>query len=126
MLLLIDENVPNSVAELFRARGHDVRFVRDLFPAGSPDPVIATIGDRLSAIVVTWDHDFDTLVRRIPEGNKSRFRHLGRISFRCSEVRGRELLERWIDMIEYHYDHAGQDADIRMIVQLQESGVKFM
>jgi predicted nuclease of predicted toxin-antitoxin system len=126
MLLLIDENVPNSVAELFATRGHDVRFVRDVFPAGSPDPVIATIGDRLSAIVVTWDHAFDTLVRRIPEGSRSRFRRLGRISFRCSEVRGRELLTRWIDMIEYHYDRAGQDSDIRMIVQLQESGVKFM
>jgi hypothetical protein len=44
MLLLIDENVPNSVAQLFASRGQDVRFARDLFPAGTPDPVIATIG----------------------------------------------------------------------------------
>lgn len=51
MLLLIDENVPNSVAEFLAERGHDVRLVRDLFPAGIPDPVIATIGDRLSALV---------------------------------------------------------------------------
>lgn len=126
MLLLIDENVPNSVAELFAERGHDVRFVRDLFPAGSPDPVIATIGDRLSAIVVTWDRDFDALVRRVPEGNRTRFRKLGRISFRCNEVRGRELLERWIGMIEFHYVQALQQPDVRMMIQIQESGVKFM
>lgn len=100
MLLLIDENVPTSVAEFFASRGHDVRFVRELFPSGTPDPVIATIGDRLSAIVVTWDRDFDSLVRRIPEGNRSRFRRLGRISFRCNEVKGRALLERWIGHIE--------------------------
>lgn len=126
MLLLIDENVPDSVARFLVERGHDVRYVRDLFPAGIPDPVIATVGDRLSAIVVTWDRDFESLVRRIPEGNRSRFRRLGRISFKCNEVRGKELLERWIDMIEFHYEHASQRSDIRMIVQIQESGVKFM
>lgn len=126
MLLLIDENVPDSVAELFASRGHDVRLVRDLFPAGTPDPVIATIGDRLSAIVVTWDRDFDQLVRRIPEGNRARFRRLGRISFRCNEVKGKELLARWIDMIEFHYERAIQESDVRMMVQIQESGVKFM
>lgn len=126
MLLLIDENVPLSVAEAFALRGHDVRFVRDLFPAGTPDPVIATIGDRLSAIVVTWDHDFDRLARRIPMGNRELFRRLGRISFRCNEVRGKELLERWIAMIEFHYAQALQRPDFRMLVQIQESGVKFM
>ena len=126
MLLLIDENVPSSVAEFFMERGHDVRFVRDLFPAGTPDPVIATIGNELSAIVVTWDRDFEQLVRRVPEGNRARFRRLGRISFRCNEVRGRELLERWIGMIEFHYEHALEQADFRMFVQIQASGAKFM
>jgi predicted nuclease of predicted toxin-antitoxin system len=125
MVLLIDENVPNSVAEFLVARGHDVRFVRDLFPAGTPDPVIARIGDRLSAVVVTWDRDFDTLVRRIPEGNRKRFRHLGRISFRCNEAKGRQLLERWIDH-KFHYERCLNAADFRMIVQIQESGCKIM
>jgi predicted nuclease of predicted toxin-antitoxin system len=126
MLLLIDENVPVSVAKLFEERGHEVRYVRDLLPAATPDPVIAAIGDRLSAVVVTWDRDFERLVKRIPEGNRTRFRRLGRISFRCNEVRGRELLLRWIEMIELHYARAQQDPDIRMLVQIQESGVKFM
>lgn len=126
MLLLIDENVPTSVAKLFADRGHEVRFVRDLFPGGTPDPVIATIGDRISAIVVTWDRDFDRLVRRIPEGNRARFRRLGRISFRCNESRGRQLLQRWIEMIELHHERAIREPDFRMMVQIQESGVKFM
>jgi predicted nuclease of predicted toxin-antitoxin system len=126
MLLLIDENVPASVAQLFADRAHDVRFVRNILPAGTPDPVIATVGDRLSAVVVTRDRDFESLVKRVPKGNGARFRKLGRISFRCNEVRGRENLEKWIGMIEYHYSQALNSADIRMIVQIQDSGVKFM
>jgi predicted nuclease of predicted toxin-antitoxin system len=125
MRLLIDENVPASVAQLFVDRGHEVQFVRDLLAAGSPDPVVATVGDRLSAIVVTWDRDFERLVSRIPAGNRTRFRNLGRISFRCNEIRGRALLEEWIEMIEFHYSRARAGSDARMIVQIQESGVKF-
>jgi len=126
VLLLIDENVPASVAALFAERGHEVRLVVDLFPAGSPDPVIAAMGDRMAAIVVTWDRDFDQLVRRIPKGNRGLFRRLGRISFRCNEAQGRRLLERWNQMIEYHHDRAWRDQNFRMIVQIQDSGAKFM
>jgi len=124
MLLLVDENVPDSVAKFFAARGHDVRHVRDLFPGGTPDPVIATMGDRLSAIVVTWDRDFEKLVRRVPEGNRARFRRLGRISFRCNEVNGIRLLERWIGLLEFHYEQAIKQRDFRMLVQIQDSGFK--
>jgi predicted nuclease of predicted toxin-antitoxin system len=125
MVLLIDENVPQSVADFFVERGHDVRFVRDLLAAGSADPVVALIGDRLSAIVVTWDRDFDKLVSRVPSGNQGRFRKLGRITFSCNEVNGRKRLADWIDHIELHYAKAQSNPDIRMIVQIQESAVKF-
>ena len=118
--------MPNSVAEFLAARGHDVRFVRDLFPAGTPDPVIATIGDRLAAIVVTWDRDFEDLVKRIPEGNRAKFRRLGRLSFRCNEVRGRQLIEKWIELVEFHYQQALRHGDFRMIVQIQENALKVL
>lgn len=124
MRLLIDENVPRSVAEFYEVRGHTIHYVRDLFPAGTADPVIAKIGDRLSAIIVTWDRDFRQIVSRIPAGNKERFRNLGRISYQCNEVRGRALTERWIETIEFHYDQALKRSDLRMIVQIQESGFK--
>lgn len=109
---------------LIASRGHEVRYVRDLFPGGTPDPVIATIGDRLSAVVVTWDHDFDTLVRRIPSGYGGKFRRLGRISFRCKEPRGLALAQRWIESIEFHFEQAQRLSDLRMIVQIQDSGFK--
>jgi predicted nuclease of predicted toxin-antitoxin system len=124
MRLLIDENVPLSVAEFFASRGHKVQYVKDLFPARTPDPVIATIGDKMSAIVVTWDKDFDALVQRVPAGNKAAFRRLGRITFSCREPRGLELAQRWMASIEFHHEQALQRDDLRMIVQIQESGFK--
>jgi predicted nuclease of predicted toxin-antitoxin system len=124
MRLLIDENVPDSVARYFASRGHTVQFVRDLLPSSTPDPVIAKVGDRLSAIVVTWDRDFSQIVRRVPVGNRTAFRRLGRISFRCNEVKGLQLLERWVCLIEAHYEQCLLESDFRMIVQIQESGLK--
>lgn len=126
MLLLIDENVPRSVGKFLEARGHDVRLVLELFPGGTPDPIIATLGDKLSAIVVSWDRDFEALVSRIPKGGQARFRRLGRISFKCNEVRGVALLERWIDHIEFHYERVRSSGEGRMILQIQESGLKMM
>jgi hypothetical protein len=124
MLLLIDENVPDSVAQFLAERGHDVRYVRDLFPRGIPDPIIATLGDQMAAMVVTWDRDFDKFVQRIPEGNKQRFRNLGRISFQCREPRGRALIERWITTIEFHERTCRERGEGRMIITIQESGLK--
>jgi predicted nuclease of predicted toxin-antitoxin system len=125
MLLLIDENVPESVAAFFRERGHDVRLVRELFPRGTPDPVIATLDDRLAAIVVTWNHrDFKRLAARIPAGTEQRFRHLSRINFRCNEVRGRQRAEAFIESIEFEYEHAQQRRDKRLMVEITETGFR--
>jgi hypothetical protein len=82
------------------------------------------MGERLAAIVVTWDRDFEKIVKRVPTGNRTLFRRLGRISFRCNEVRGVQLLERWIESIEFNYAQAIARADARMVVQIQESGIK--
>lgn len=124
MRLLIDENVPQSVAEFFASRGHSVEYVKDLFPKRTPDAVIATIGDQMSAVVVTWDRDFESLVSRVPKGGRAAFKRLGRISFRCPEPRGLALAERWIESIEFHYEQALKRSDLRMIVQVFEGGFK--
>jgi len=115
---------PTLLRRLRGAGTSHVSYVRDVLPAGTPDPVVARIGDRLSAIVVTWDRDFETIVKRVPPGNKNAFRRLGRISFRCAEPKGRALLVRWISMIELHYAQSLTEKDFRMIVQMQESGIK--
>ena len=127
MLLLIDETVPNSVAELFRERSHDVRFVPDLFPSGTPDPAIAMAGDEMGAILVTWNHrDFEKLAPRVPKGNVQRARPLGRINFRCREARGRQRLEQMIEWIEFEYAQVLKLRDHRLMIEIGETSVRII
>ena len=122
MLLLIDEDVPASVAAFFAERGHDVRLVRDLFAAGTPDPVIARLGDELGAIVVTWNQrDFRRLAARVPTGEPARLRRLGRISFRCHEAHGRRRAEELIEWIEFEYAQVQKRRDRRLLIEILES-----
>jgi len=124
MRLLIDENVPRSVTEFFRERGHDIRLVSDLFPSGTPDPVIAKLGDELGAIVVTWDRDFRRVVSRVPSGARQEFRRLGRISFRCSEARGRQRAEELIEWIEFEYAQVQKRRDKRLIIEISDTAFR--
>lgn len=122
MLLLIDENVPHSVAEFFRLRGHDVRLVRDLFPPATPDPVIALAGDELGAIIVTWNRkDFKRLAARVPQGGRQRYRNLGRIVFRCNEAHGRARTEALIEWIEFEFAQVQKLRDRRLMIEIGET-----
>ena len=122
MLLLIDENVPQSVTEFFRTRGHDVQLVREVLLPGTPDEVIAIVGNEIGAIVVTWNHaDFRALVSRAPIGTRQRFRNLGRITFRCNESHGRARLEALVESIEFEYEQCQKRSGSRLIVEIGEN-----
>ena len=87
---------------------------------------MAAIGDQMSAIVVTWDKDFDSLVSRVPRGNRAKFRRLGRISFRCDYADGAQQLERWMAQIELLYARALEQKDFRLIVEIQRNAIRMM
>jgi predicted nuclease of predicted toxin-antitoxin system len=127
MPLLIDENVPESVTDFLRRRGHHVRHVRDLFLPGTPDPVIAAAGDREGAIVVTWNHrDFKKLAARVPQGGAAALRRLGRINFRCDESKGLLRVEQTIDILEAEYMRAQGRRDQRTIIEVTTTSVRLI
>lgn len=121
MLFLIDECVPDDVAEYLGLRGHQIEFARDLFATSSPDEIVALGGDLLSAIIVTWDRDFKRFVQRAPRGTRRFFRNLGRISFSCREPLGRKRIEELIESIEFEYAQVQKLSDKRLIVQISET-----
>lgn len=124
MLLLIDENVPDSSTAFLRERGHDVRLVREMLPRGAPDQIVALVGDQLGAVIVTWNHKhFQSLAPRAPHGTHQRFRRLGRISFLCKETRGRRRMEQFFELIEFEYTLAQRRHDPRLIVEVTENAL---
>jgi predicted nuclease of predicted toxin-antitoxin system len=123
--LIFDQNVPESVVKFFEARGDEVQRARDLLLAEAPDEILAAIGDKNEAIIVTWDKGFNVLASRVPSGAKTRFRRLGRISFDCSESQGRNRLEQVIDLLDFAYTKAQQREDKRLMARVGSSFVRF-
>jgi hypothetical protein len=122
VLLLADENVPQSVVDFLVARGHDVKRVTDLIPAGSPDILVATVAGQMSAVVVTWDRDFRSFLQIIPAGAKSAISKTSRLCFRCRESHGRDRAEKHIDEIELAHKKAEQD-DVPVYIEILETGI---
>ncbi len=124
MLLIIDENVPHEVADFFRARGHRVLLLRDLRMLGAADPEIVAQADNLGAIVVTMDRDFKQLVTRVPEGQRERFRRLGRISLDCKPTSAGRRVEQLIRSIEFEHGEVQAERDRRLIIEITETSYR--
>lgn len=125
MPLLIDENVPESVTNFFRERRHQIRYVRDEFLPGTPDPVIAAAGDRLGAIIVTWNHrDFKKLAAKVPKGGAAALKRLGRINFRCDEAKGLLRAQQVAEHIESAYQIAQAKRDKRLLIEVTTTSVR--
>jgi hypothetical protein len=88
---------------------------------GEPDPVIAQVGDSLELIVVTWDRGFRQLAKRVPHGQRQRFRHLSRITLRRNQARALERVRRYIESIEFEFAQAQNRGDRRLFVEITET-----
>jgi hypothetical protein len=124
MHLLLDHNVPDSVAIVFRERGHRVQLVRDILPTDSPDALVATVSEDEGAILVSCDKDFKNIAPRIPKGSKARFRKLSRISIDCSEPQAASRIKTEMDLIEFEYIRAQSRSDKRIHLDVQARGIK--
>src|SRR5437773_11154696 len=75
MRLLLDMNLPPSVANWLRSEGHDALHVRDLGLSGAPDSEIFARAAADGRIVVSFDLDFGEVAglrRRTPKRRRSR------------------------------------------------------
>jgi predicted nuclease of predicted toxin-antitoxin system len=124
MYFLLDEQVPRAVAELLERLGHEVVWIRNLSPQGSPDPLVATVSEELGAILISFDGDFEKIAPRIPKGHRARFRKLSRIWMRCSEPQAAARLESGIKLIECEYALAQLRSDKRMMMSFGTSFIR--
>jgi predicted nuclease of predicted toxin-antitoxin system len=62
----LDENVPDSVAGILRAGGHDVALARDQELAGVNDDKVLAVAASEHRTLVTLDKDFTNILRHPP------------------------------------------------------------
>lgn len=124
MLVLLDQNVPDSVAEVFREHGHEVILLRDILPTDSPDPLVATVSENQGAVLVSHDGDFKYIAPRIPVGARTRFSKLSRIHLQCPEPQAAKRVREAMSLIEAEYDIAQSSPDSRMILGISKQVIK--
>jgi predicted nuclease of predicted toxin-antitoxin system len=116
MHFMLDENVPQDVADMLTKHGHKAEFIREYVPPGAPDPLVATVSEELNAILVSFDGDFERIAPRIPRGHRARFRRLSRIWMCCGEPQAAERLKRGLPLVHAEYELAQTQRDRRMLM----------
>lgn len=129
MRLLVDQNVPDSVAKFFRVRGHEVLLVREVLGRSAPDQLIAAMAELQGVIVVTFDRDFSRFRTLLPEGQRSGFvAGAGFLHLAMREPRGVARLTEEIETIESYASRAARHGKVVRIrltettIQLAVSG----
>ncbi|MGH6804871.1 MAG: DUF5615 family PIN-like protein [Methyloceanibacter sp.] len=118
MRVLLDQNVPDSVAEAFRENGHEVIFLRNILPPDSPDQIVADVSEAEGAVLVSCDGDFQRIAPRIPIGQRRRFARLSRVSLNCPEPQAANRVRVAMSLIETEYEVAQNANDARMIISI--------
>lgn len=113
-----------SVCSFLEERGHNVIRAREKVPEGTPDPIVAKVSEDLSAILLTDDADFNTIVARRMDGQKRRFRKLSRIHLACKHSRALERISAAITLIEFEYENAQSRDDKRMILEIKPTLIR--
>jgi len=115
-----DHNIPDSVGDYLRGRGHSVHRLRHHIPEDSPDPIVATVAIEADRILVTQDKDFSTQRFMQP-----RFARLSRLSLSCDALIMVERLKAEIETIELRWARAKRINAARMIVHLGRDQIRF-
>ena len=122
--LLLDQNVPDSVAAVFIEYGHEVHLLREVLLPDSPDPIVAAVSEENGWILVSCDKDFRSIAPRVPKGMRTRFRGLSRISLDCNEPQAAQRVRAAISLVEIEYQIAMESEDRRLFITIQNSGIK--
>lgn len=127
IIFLMDEDVPRSVAEFFRDRGHITHAVKQSTFEGEPDEVIVRLAHQISqeaaapVVVVTWNHKhFANLISRRPPSNNNRFRSIGRLSMTWLRPVALKRLKETIEDVEREYTLCQAREDKRLIMAITE------
>jgi hypothetical protein len=115
-----DHNIPDSVGNYLRGRGHRVFRQRHHIAADAPDQIVATAALKAGRVLVTWDKDFNA--QRFAQ---ARFAELSRISLSGAGPDLLPALRRQIRTIEFRWSEKVRTRAARMIAHVGPGQVRF-
>ncbi|HWL46576.1 MAG TPA: DUF5615 family PIN-like protein [Sphingomonadaceae bacterium] len=124
MHFLLDQNVARSVADAIVELGHSCEFSRALIPPNADDPIVAIAAEELNAILVSHDHDFNTIAPRVIAGHRTRFKKLSRIALQCRETEAAGRIRELMPAIELFVALAAKKPDKRVIIYIQTNTIR--
>jgi predicted nuclease of predicted toxin-antitoxin system len=124
LTFLADECVAESASRFLEERGHQVIRAKEKVPEGTQDPIVAKVAEDLSAILLTDDADFRTIVARRQDAQKRRFKKLSRVHLACKHSQALNRLAAAITLIEFEYEVAQARPDKRMIIDVKPTLIR--
>jgi predicted nuclease of predicted toxin-antitoxin system len=121
--VIIDENVPDDIADFFRQHDYAVHLVREQFGAGTPDQVIARAADALHAVIVAWDSDYKRLAGWSSRATTTRYPNMGLIILSGPQHQGLDLIRQHLEDVEFMYQRAQRRTDRRLLIEIGPGGV---
>lgn len=118
--LFTDNNVPDSVGDYLRGRGHSVHRMRGHMPDNSPDPLVAMAALKAGRILVTQDKDFNNQRFMKPHLAK-----LSRISLVGEGATLKAALKEHIHLIEAQWARKLHIGAVRMIAFVEVGQIRF-
>jgi predicted nuclease of predicted toxin-antitoxin system len=109
--LFLDHCVPNRVATMLTAAGHEVIRLRECLPTDSPDSIVLQKADELDAVLVSLNGDFCDITSYPPAN------YHGIIGL---QVRNRPetvvpIVERLIAYLDQHPDRREMDGKLLLV-----------
>jgi predicted nuclease of predicted toxin-antitoxin system len=118
--LLADNNVPDSIGDYLRRRGHSVHRVRGHMADNAPDQLVAMAAIKANRILITQDKDFNT-----QRFQKALHAPLSRICLVGEGSTLKAAVKEHIHLIEAQWAHKLQTGAVRMVVHVQIGQIRF-
>ena len=112
-----------SVGETFKRAGHEVLYLQENIPTGSPDPVVCMAAELNQCILVAQDGD----MKRIAQGHGvsgKRFKNLSVIKLSCRETSAPERVRTAMTFIEREWASAETSAGRRIFIEIGDTWLR--
>ena len=123
MRLLLDEGVTVSVAEVFRASGHEVILFEEALIKGSSDQLVCAAAEANNAILVAQDGDMKQMARHFGLGSQ-RFKKLSLIKLSCREHSAARRVEAALSLIEHEWNVGQNNPHRKLHIEIGDNVIR--